>query len=84
MGLTTITVGIETPNDETLNHYKRKPIHEDCQQQFIATCRELGIRTAAGFMIGFPEDTASSILRVLSYAKSLNPRLCTVRLAKTF
>jgi anaerobic magnesium-protoporphyrin IX monomethyl ester cyclase len=73
VGLTTITVGIETPNDETLNHYKRKPIQENRQQQFIATCRELGIRTAAGFMIGFPEDTASSILRVLSYAKSLNP-----------
>jgi anaerobic magnesium-protoporphyrin IX monomethyl ester cyclase len=73
VGLTSITVGIETPNDNTLNHYKRKPIQEDLQQQFIANCRELGIRSAAGFMIGFPEDTASSIMRVLSYAKSLNP-----------
>jgi radical SAM superfamily enzyme YgiQ (UPF0313 family) len=73
VGLTSITVGIETPNDEMLQKYSRAPVREDRQQEFIATCRSLGIRTVAGFMIGFPEDTNKSIHRVLDYASTLNP-----------
>jgi radical SAM superfamily enzyme YgiQ (UPF0313 family) len=33
----------------------------------------LGIRTVAGFMVGFPEDTEESILGVLAYARKVNP-----------
>jgi radical SAM superfamily enzyme YgiQ (UPF0313 family) len=33
----------------------------------------MGIRTVAGFMIGFPEDTEKSIMAVLKYAKQVNP-----------
>lgn len=73
VGLTAITVGIETPAEDTLRNYRRRPIADDQQAEFIAACRELGIRTAAGFMIGFPEDTPESILAVLRYAKQLNP-----------
>jgi radical SAM superfamily enzyme YgiQ (UPF0313 family) len=72
-GLTSITVGIETPSETTLKQYLRKPIADDRQRQFIETCRGLGIRIAAGFMIGFPEDTPESIRKVLDYAKGLNP-----------
>jgi anaerobic magnesium-protoporphyrin IX monomethyl ester cyclase len=73
VGLTSITVGIETPNEATLRHYKRAPIRDDRQRQFVAICRELGVRTVAGFMIGFPEDTAVSIQGVLKYAKAVGP-----------
>lgn len=73
VGLTSITVGIETPNEATLKQYKRAPINDDKQRQFVETCRRLGIRTVAGFMIGFPEDTAQSIKGVLRYAKAVNP-----------
>jgi anaerobic magnesium-protoporphyrin IX monomethyl ester cyclase len=73
VGLTSVTVGIETPHDQTLSQHQRKPIREDRQHQFLTTCRELGIRSVAGFMIGFPEDTASSIRKVLNHAKKLNP-----------
>lgn len=73
VGLSSITVGIETPDDETLRHWGRTPIREDRQREFVASCRELGIRTVAGFMIGFPEDTPQSIRRVLSYALTVNP-----------
>jgi radical SAM superfamily enzyme YgiQ (UPF0313 family) len=72
-GLTSITVGIETPNEETLRRYKRAPIKDDRQQDFVRFCRDLGIRTVAGFMIGFPEDTEASILGVLAYARRVNP-----------
>lgn len=73
VGLTSITVGIETPDETTLRRYKRAPISDDRQLAFVARCRELGIRTVAGFMLGFPEDTAQSIRHVLKYAKRVNP-----------
>ncbi|MBX7166809.1 MAG: B12-binding domain-containing radical SAM protein [Pirellulales bacterium] len=73
VGLVSITVGIETPAETTLKQYKRAPIKDDKQREFVARCRELGIRTVAGFMIGFPEDTPQSIRNVLKYAKSVNP-----------
>ena len=73
VGLTAITVGIETPDEGTLKTYKRAPIRDDKQRDFVTLCRGLGIRTVAGFMIGFPEDTVDSIRHVLGYAKSVNP-----------
>ncbi len=73
VGLTSITVGIETPDEGTLKHYKRAPIKDDKQRNFVTICRGLGIRTVAGFMIGFPADTVDSIRGVLAYAKEVNP-----------
>jgi anaerobic magnesium-protoporphyrin IX monomethyl ester cyclase len=73
VGLTSITVGIETPNDEMLRRYHRAPVHDDRQRQFVELCRGLGIRTVAGFLIGFPEDTRQSIRAVLDYAKLVGP-----------
>ena len=73
VGLTSITVGIETPSEETLRRYKRAPIKDDRQRDFVHFCREVGVRTVAGFMVGFPEDTEQSILDVLAYARQVNP-----------
>ena len=73
VGLTSVTVGIETPHEDTLRHYKRVPIKDDKQREFVDRCRRLGIRTVAGFMIGFPEDTEQSIKKVLAYAREVNP-----------
>lgn len=73
VGLTSVTVGLETPSAETLRRYRRAGIADDRQVEFIATCRRLGIRTVAGFMIGFPEDTDESIRAVLDYALRVNP-----------
>jgi len=73
VGLTSITVGIETPDDETLKKYRRAPVREDRQREFIDACRRLGIRTVAGFMIGFPEDSEASVRRVMQYARTVNP-----------
>ncbi|NLE37952.1 MAG: hypothetical protein GX621_07995, partial [Pirellulaceae bacterium] len=53
--------------------YHRAPIKEDRQREFIALCRGMGIRTVAGFLIGFPEDTAKSIRAVLDYAVLVGP-----------
>ena len=73
VGLTSITVGIETPDEATLRKYKRAPVNDDRQRDFVARCREMGIRTVAGFMVGFPGDTRESIFNVLNYARQVNP-----------
>ena len=73
VGLSSVTIGIETPDAETLRRHRRPPIDEDRQHRFIAACREMGIRTVAGFMIAFPDDTEKSIYRVIEYAQKLNP-----------
>ena len=73
VGLTSITVGIETHDENRLQHYRRSVMSEDRQLEFINFCRDLGIRTVAGFIIGFPDDTDGSINRVELYAKRLNP-----------
>lgn len=73
VGLTSITVGLETPDDGTLQRYLRRPVRDDRQREFIENCRRMGIRTVAGFMIGFPGDTERSIRRVLDYALAVNP-----------
>jgi len=72
-GLTSITVGIETPADAALLSRGRKLIDRDRQEEFIAACRRLGLRTVAGFLIGFPEDTEESIRKVRNYAAWLGP-----------
>ena len=72
-GLTAITIGIETPDEKTLAHHKRVAIDDDRQRQFVATCREMGIRSVAGFMVGFPTDTRQDIWNVLNYARVVNP-----------
>ena len=72
-GLTSITIGIETPDEVTLKKYSRVAINDDRQRGFIELCRRLGIRTVAGFMIGFPGDTQQAIWNVLNYAREVNP-----------
>jgi radical SAM superfamily enzyme YgiQ (UPF0313 family) len=72
-GLTSITVGIETPAEETLRQYHRVPIRDDRQREFVALCRSMGIRTVAGFLLGFPHDTRQSIRDVGHYACTVGP-----------
>ena len=72
-GLTAITIGIETPDEATLKRHSRVAIDDDRQRDFVRRCRELGIRTVAGFMVGFPTDTRKSILHVMNYARTVNP-----------
>lgn len=72
-GLTSITFGVETPDRAKLREHKRRPVADERQRAFILECRRLGVRTVAGFMIGFEDDTVRSIRDVAHYARWLNP-----------
>ncbi len=89
VGLTSVRVGVEMPGagkgDRHLlceapeGPFRQKvpvpfsPENDERQRDFIALCRGMGIRTVAGFLLGFPEDTESSIRGLLDYAIQLNP-----------
>jgi radical SAM superfamily enzyme YgiQ (UPF0313 family) len=55
----------------TLKKVGRRPIPETHQKAILATCRELGIVTAAFYVIGFSEDTPESIRATISYSVDL-------------
>jgi anaerobic magnesium-protoporphyrin IX monomethyl ester cyclase len=79
-GLTAVTVGIETPDPRQLRSCRRDAGVIERQGELIATCRRLGIRTAASFVIGFPEDDEFAIRRAARYARELNPTFANFNL----
>ena len=84
VGLSCVSVGIETPDEEKLQRHGRVPVDADHQLAFIARCRRMGIRTTAGFMIGFPDDTEDSIRAVLDHARLLGPTFADFRLVTPY
>jgi radical SAM superfamily enzyme YgiQ (UPF0313 family) len=84
VGLTSVTVGIERPDADVLRSHRRVPIADDRQREFIELCRRLGIRTVAGFMLGFPDDTRQRIHDVWRYASSLNPTFANFNLVTPY
>ena len=94
VGLTSVRVGIETPDQQGKGDRHllperpfgcsaqkvpvpfsraRVPVDDERQRDFIALCRGMGIRTVAGFLLGFPDDTETLIRGLLDYALQLNP-----------
>ena len=83
-GLTSVTIGIERPDAQLLRKHSRVPIADDRQREFIELCRELGVRTVAGFMLGFPDDTRQRIHDVWRYARWLNPTFANFNLVTPY
>jgi radical SAM superfamily enzyme YgiQ (UPF0313 family) len=55
----------------TLKKVGRRPIPEAHQRAVLARCRQLGIVTAAFYVLGFFEDTAESIAATIDYSIAL-------------
>ena len=72
-GLRMISFGVETGTDEGLERIKKNTTTAQIRDAFH-WCRELGIRTVADFMLGFPfERTADDVQRSLDFLFSLDP-----------
>ncbi len=84
VGLSSVSVGIETPNRKTLRRRGRTPLDPDRQLGFITRCRKMGIRTTAGFLIGFPHDTEDSIRAVFDHARILGPTFADFRIVTPY
>ena len=70
-GLRAMSFGVESVAPATLKKVGRRPIPEPHQREVLRRCRELGIVTAAFYVIGFAEDTWDSIGATIDYAIDL-------------
>lgn len=71
-GCHTVMYGVESGNDEILKRYCKDI---SCQQIIKAfrLCKRLGLKTVATFVLGLPEDTESTILETIRFAKEIEP-----------
>ena len=70
-GLRAMSFGVESQAPTTLKKVGRRPIPEAHQRAILARCRELGIVTAAFYVLGFGEDTWDSINATIDYSIEL-------------
>jgi radical SAM superfamily enzyme YgiQ (UPF0313 family) len=70
-GLRAMSFGVESVAATTLKKVGRRPIPEAHQRAVLRTCRELGIVTAAFYVLGFGEDTWASIRATIDYSIDL-------------
>ena len=70
-GLRAMSFGVEAVSPATLTKVGRRPIPEMHQRAMLAKCRELGIVTAAFYVLGFNEDTRESISATIEYSVEL-------------
>ena len=70
-GLRAMSFGVESVAPTTLKKVGRRPIPERHQREILGRCRELGIVTAAFYVLGFADDTWESIRATIEYAIEL-------------
>ncbi|MGC4081568.1 MAG: radical SAM protein [Vicinamibacterales bacterium] len=70
-GLRAMSFGVESLAPATLKKVGRRPIPEAHQRAILGRCRELGIVTAAFYVLGFGEDTWDSINATIDYSIEL-------------
>ncbi len=70
-GLRAMSFGVESVAPATLKKVGRRPIPEAHQKEILRRSRELGIVTAAFYVLGFAEDTWESIRETIAYSIDL-------------
>jgi radical SAM superfamily enzyme YgiQ (UPF0313 family) len=70
-GLRAMSFGVESVAAATLKKVGRRPIPEPHQREVLRRCRELGIVTAAFYVIGFADDTWETIRATIEYSIDL-------------
>lgn len=71
-GLQMVFLGVESPNEETLEHY-HKGISADISHRAIRILRKHNIRSMASFIIGDLDETKDMIRNTIRFARKLNP-----------
>jgi len=71
-GLKAVKVGVESGDEEVLKEAERFTINKDDQLIKIRELEANNILISAMFIIGFPIDDESSIMKTINYAKKLN------------
>lgn len=72
-GCITISIGLETGNEQIRANKLNKHIKNEIFMQAFANCRKYGIRTTANIMIGLPGETEKEILETVNFCKQCDP-----------
>lgn len=75
-GLQYVDLAIESGVERVLKDIINKPVVLEQAKEIVSICAELGIDTAANFIIGFPGETWDEIRQTLSFAEELDPDYC--------
>ena len=70
-GFRAMSFGVEALDPATMKKSGRRPIPQSHQRQIMTRCRELGIVTAAFYVLGFLQDDWNSIAATIDYATDL-------------
>jgi radical SAM superfamily enzyme YgiQ (UPF0313 family) len=79
-GLRAIGFGVESVSAATLKRVGRRPIPEAHQHAIVAHCRELGIVSAAFYVLGFLDDTRETINATINYSVALGSTIAQFKL----
>lgn len=71
-GCHTVMYGVESGNDAILKKYYKDISCEQTMKAF-QLCKRMGLKTVATFVLGLPEDTESTILETIKFAKKIEP-----------
>ena len=71
-GIIHVSIGVEAREQERLDAM-RKGMDLEQAREALALLRDNGIVSEASFVLGFPEETAQSVLATLKFAQSINP-----------
>ncbi len=72
-GCSTISYGVESGNQRILD-MNRKGTKLDIIERVFRQTHKLSINILGFFLIGFPEDTPTTIRQTINFAKKLNPK----------
>ena len=78
-----IEFGIESGNSKILETIS-KPVDPEKAEQVFQWCKEVGIRTRAFFIIGFPEETHDTLKDTYYLVWRLNPDFLTISILVPF
>lgn len=70
-GFRAMSFGVESLDPKTLKKSGRRPIPETHQREVLNHCQQLGIVTAAFYVLGFLQDDWQSIAATIDYATDL-------------
>ncbi len=70
-GCYSVAVGVESGSDRILKHMKKNLTKKEIKKQ-IRLISEAGIEVTGLFILGYPAETKKTILKTISFAKSLN------------